>query len=118
MCFVNFFLLWSTYGHFATSACLMIDRAHLKGGFKGTMLLVVAMGRNNQIMSVSYRIAKNDQGAQSRSHGSYKKKLHYYIGDLQPLTFISDRASSIVMSIANIFRMCIMVFVVLIFCQT
>nr|GFB20998.1 transposase, MuDR, MULE transposase domain protein [Tanacetum cinerariifolium] len=41
---------------------LMIDAAHLKGLYKGTNLVVVAMDGNNQIMPIDFGICKGETG--------------------------------------------------------
>ncbi|GJT27356.1 hypothetical protein Tco_0907631 [Tanacetum coccineum] len=41
---------------------LMIDAAHLKGLYKGTNLVAVAMDGNNQIMPIAFGICKGETG--------------------------------------------------------
>ncbi|XP_021985536.1 uncharacterized protein LOC110881641 [Helianthus annuus] len=41
---------------------VIIDAAHLKGEFKGTLFLAVGMDGNNQILLISYRIGKSEDG--------------------------------------------------------
>lgn len=78
----------------------MLDGAHLKGDFKGTMLLAVAMDGNNQIMPLAYGICKSES---LENWSLFLLRLRDCIGDSEHLTFISDRAQAIATSIANIF---------------
>ncbi|XP_022041052.1 uncharacterized protein LOC110943622 [Helianthus annuus] len=41
---------------------VIIDAAHLKGEFKGTLFLAVRMDGNNQILPISYGIGKSEDG--------------------------------------------------------
>ncbi|KAJ9557066.1 hypothetical protein OSB04_011680 [Centaurea solstitialis] len=41
---------------------LIIDGAHLKGDYLGTMFLVVAMDANNQVVPISIGVAKSESG--------------------------------------------------------
>ncbi|XP_022032450.1 uncharacterized protein LOC110933539 [Helianthus annuus] len=41
---------------------VIIDAAHLKGEFKGTLFLAVGMDGNNQILPISYGIGKSEDG--------------------------------------------------------
>lgn len=78
---------------------LMIDIAHLKGVFKGTMLFVVVMYENNQIMHVSYGLSNSEC---TKSWSWFVQKLHECIRGMKPLTLISGRAPSIATTIENI----------------
>ncbi|XP_023758779.1 uncharacterized protein LOC111907227 [Lactuca sativa] len=79
---------------------LIIDGGHLKGEFKDTVLLAVTMDGQNQIMLVAYSICKSEC---TETWSWFLRKLHECIGNMEDLTFISDRAPSITTSIANIF---------------
>ncbi|XP_052621443.1 uncharacterized protein LOC128127114 [Lactuca sativa] len=76
---------------------LIIDGGHLKGEFKGTVLLVVTMDSQNQIM---HAICKSEC---METWSWFLRKLRECIGNVEDLTFIYDRAPSIATSIANIF---------------
>lgn len=78
----------------------MVDAAHLKGDFKGTMLLAVAMDGNNQILPVAYAICKSEC---TETWSWFMEKLHDCVGDMGSLSFISDRHAAIAAAIENIF---------------
>ncbi|XP_022032921.1 uncharacterized protein LOC110934032 [Helianthus annuus] len=71
---------------------IIIDAAHLKGEFKGTLFLAVGMDGNNQILPVGYGIGKSEDG---NSWTWFLSKLKDCIGDHPELAIISDRAPSI-----------------------
>ncbi|XP_023732222.1 uncharacterized protein LOC111880043 [Lactuca sativa] len=72
---------------------LIIDGGHLNGEFKGTMSLAVTMDGQNQIMPVAYAICKSEC---TETWSWFLRKLRECIGNVEDLTFISDRAPSIV----------------------
>nr|GEU30595.1 hypothetical protein [Tanacetum cinerariifolium] len=72
---------------------IMIDSAHLKGEFLGTMYLAVAMDGNNQIMPLAYRVGKSKI---FRSWDWFLRKLkECIIGKQDHLTIISDEAARV-----------------------
>ncbi|GKA26657.1 transposase, MuDR, MULE transposase domain protein [Tanacetum coccineum] len=79
---------------------LMIDAAHLKGVYKGTNLVVVAMDGNNQIVSISFGICKGETGP---CWSWWMSVLKECIGDNPNLLFISDRHPVIAMAVENEF---------------
>ena len=78
----------------------MVDAAHLKGEFKGHMLLAVAMDGNNQILPLAYGICKSES---LQSWTWFLTCLRRCIHIDEGLTFISDRAASIAGAIATVF---------------
>ena len=77
-----------------------MDVAHLKGKFKGKMFHAVAMDGNNQIFPIGYGIFKSES---EESWTWFLEKLHECIGEVEDLTFITDRAASIAISIIKVF---------------
>ncbi|XP_022041232.1 uncharacterized protein LOC110943808 [Helianthus annuus] len=71
---------------------VIIDAAHLKGEFKGTLFLAVGMDGNNQILPISYGIGKSEDG---ESWTWFLSKLKECIGEIPEMAIISDRANSI-----------------------
>ncbi|GKA58868.1 transposase, MuDR, MULE transposase domain protein [Tanacetum coccineum] len=67
---------------------LMIDAAHLKGLYKGTNLVAVAMDGNNQIVPIAFGICKGETGP---CWSWWMSVLKECIGDNPNLLFISDR---------------------------
>nr|KAJ0207898.1 hypothetical protein LSAT_V11C500268790 [Lactuca sativa] len=63
---------------------IIMDGAHLKGGFKGTILHAVAMDGNKQIVPVAHRICKKEIGL---TLTWFLEKLYDCVGDCQDLTF-------------------------------
>nr|KAJ0191791.1 hypothetical protein LSAT_V11C800447320 [Lactuca sativa] len=70
------------------------------GDFKGTILHAVAMDRNNHIVPLAHEICKKESGLTSTW---FLEKLYECIGDCQDLTFVTDRANVIWVSIENVF---------------
>lgn len=79
---------------------IIIDGAHLKGHFKGTMFLAVVMDGNNQILPVAYGIGKTESGD---CWTWFLSKLKECIGVSPGLAIISDRAASIDLAIRRVF---------------
>ncbi|GKB34678.1 transposase, MuDR, MULE transposase domain protein [Tanacetum coccineum] len=79
---------------------LMIDAAHLKGLYKGTNLVAVAMDGNNQIVPIAFGICKGETGP-CWSWGM--SVLRECIGDNQNLLIISDRHAAIALAVQNEF---------------
>nr|KAJ0189862.1 hypothetical protein LSAT_V11C800427370 [Lactuca sativa] len=77
-----------------------MDGAHLMGDFKGTILHVVAMDENNQIVPRVYEIRKKENGL---TWTWFLEKLYECVGDCQDLTFVTDRADAIRVSVENVF---------------
>ncbi|XP_022154925.1 uncharacterized protein LOC111022071 [Momordica charantia] len=71
-----------------TRRVIMVDGTHLKGKFKGVLLIGVAVDGNNQIYPLAFAIVDNESDA---SWKWFIKNLKDMIGDQQELVFISDR---------------------------
>ncbi|KAM0019757.1 putative MULE transposase domain-containing protein [Helianthus debilis subsp. tardiflorus] len=80
---------------------IIIDAAHLKGEFKGTLFLAVGMDENNQILPIAYGIGKSEDGA---SWTWFLSKLKGRVGEIPDMAIISDRANSIHLAVSNVFR--------------
>ncbi|GJT80741.1 transposase, MuDR, MULE transposase domain protein [Tanacetum coccineum] len=78
----------------------MIDAAHLKGLYKGTNLVAVAMDGNNQIVPIAFGICKGETGP---CWSWWMSVLKECIGDNPNLLFISDRHATITMAVENEF---------------
>nr|GFA77563.1 hypothetical protein [Tanacetum cinerariifolium] len=80
---------------------IIIDGAHLKGEYLGTMYLAVAMAGNNQILPLAYGVGKSET---FRSWDWFLRKIkECIIGKQDNLTIISDGAVSIATTINNVF---------------
>ncbi|XP_021995086.1 uncharacterized protein LOC110891922 [Helianthus annuus] len=79
---------------------VIIDAAHLKGEFKGTLFLAVAMDGNNQILPIAYGIGKSEDG---ESWTWFLSKLRECVGEIADMAIISDRANSIHVGVRNVF---------------
>ncbi|KAL7594741.1 hypothetical protein Lser_V15G28938 [Lactuca serriola] len=79
---------------------IIMDDVHLKGKYKGTILHVVAMDGNNQILPIGYGICPKET---TDSWTWFLEKLHECIGDVEGLTMVTDRAPAIDVSIQNVF---------------
>ncbi|GKA68880.1 transposase, MuDR, MULE transposase domain protein, partial [Tanacetum coccineum] len=79
---------------------LMIDAAHLKGIYKGTNLVAVAMDGNNQIVPIAFGICKGETGP---CWSWWMSVLKECIGDNPNLLFISDRHAAIALAVENEF---------------
>ncbi|KAJ9542643.1 hypothetical protein OSB04_029149 [Centaurea solstitialis] len=79
---------------------LIIDAAHLKGEYLGTMFLVVAMDGNNNIVPVALGVGRSETADEWIW---FLNKLKTCIGEPRELVFMSDRAASINAAITAIF---------------
>ncbi|GJR90002.1 transposase, MuDR, MULE transposase domain protein [Tanacetum coccineum] len=79
---------------------LMIDAAHLKGLYKGTNLVAMAMNGNNQIVPIAFGICKGETGP---CWSWWMSVLKECIGDNPNLLFISDRHAAIALAVENEF---------------
>ncbi|GJU28283.1 transposase, MuDR, MULE transposase domain protein [Tanacetum coccineum] len=79
---------------------LMIDAAHLKGLYKGTNLVAVAMDGNNQIVPIAFGICKGETGP---CWSWWMSVLKECIGDNPNLLFISDRHAAIALAVEKEF---------------
>ncbi|KAD3639985.1 hypothetical protein E3N88_29208 [Mikania micrantha] len=79
---------------------IIIDGAHLKDAFKGTMFLAVGMDGNNQILPIAFGVGKNESGD---AWTWFLSKLKDGIADHPELAIISDRASSIDLAIRTVY---------------
>ncbi|KAJ9546713.1 hypothetical protein OSB04_019256 [Centaurea solstitialis] len=78
---------------------LIIDAAHLKGAYLGTMFLVVAMDGNN-IVLVAFGVGRSDT---TDEWTWFLNMLKGCIGEPRGLVFMSDKAASINAAISAIF---------------
>ncbi|CAI9280968.1 unnamed protein product [Lactuca saligna] len=69
-----------------------MDGAHLKGIYKVTILHAIAMDGNNQILPIGYGICPKET---TDSWTWFLEKLNECIGDLEGLTLLTDKATSI-----------------------
>lgn len=79
---------------------IIIDGAHLKGSFKGTMFLAVGMDGNNNIFPIAFGVGKSESGD---SWTWFLSRLRECVGDNPNLAIISDRAKSIDIGISHAF---------------
>nr|GEW98397.1 hypothetical protein [Tanacetum cinerariifolium] len=80
---------------------IIIDGAHIKGEFFGTMYLADVMDGNNNILPLAYRVGKFKT---FRSSDWFLRKLkECIIGKQDHLTIISDGAVYIALAIKNVF---------------
>nr|GFC17115.1 transposase, MuDR, MULE transposase domain protein [Tanacetum cinerariifolium] len=75
---------------------LMIDAAHLKGLYKGTNLVALAMDGNNQIVPIAFGICKGETGP---CWSWWMSVLKECISDNPNLLFISDRHAAIALAV-------------------
>ncbi|GKA74358.1 transposase, MuDR, MULE transposase domain protein [Tanacetum coccineum] len=78
---------------------LMIDAAHLKGLYKGTNMVVVAMDGNNQIVPIAFGICKWETYP---CWSWWMSVLKECIGDKPNLLFISDRHAAIALAMNSL----------------
>ncbi|GKG41001.1 transposase, MuDR, MULE transposase domain protein, partial [Tanacetum coccineum] len=78
----------------------MIDVAHLKGLYKGTNFVAVAMDGNNQIVPIAFGICK---GETSLCWTWWMSVLRECIGDNPNLLFISNRHAAISLAVEKEF---------------
>nr|KAJ0215328.1 hypothetical protein LSAT_V11C300126120 [Lactuca sativa] len=79
---------------------IIMDGAHLKGKYKDIILHAVTMDGNNQILPIGYGICPKEN---TDSWTWFLEKLHEYIGDVEALTMVTNRAPAIAVSIQNVF---------------
>ncbi|KAJ9566957.1 hypothetical protein OSB04_002923 [Centaurea solstitialis] len=79
---------------------LIIDAAHLKGAYLGTMFLVVAMDGNNNIVPVAFGVGRSET---TDEWTWFLNMLKGCIGEPRGLVFMSDRDASINAAISAIF---------------
>ncbi|KAJ9541579.1 hypothetical protein OSB04_028085 [Centaurea solstitialis] len=79
---------------------LIIDAAHLKGAYLGTMFLVVAMDGNSNIVPVAFGVGRSETADEWTW---FLNMLKGCIGEPRGLVFMSDRAASINAAISAIF---------------
>ncbi|XP_042758088.1 uncharacterized protein LOC122197947 [Lactuca sativa] len=80
---------------------IIMDGAHLKGKYKGTILHAVAMDGNNQILHIGYGICPKET---TDSWTWFLEKLHECIGDVEGLIMVTGTAPAIAISIQNLVR--------------
>ncbi|KAJ9555902.1 LOW QUALITY PROTEIN: hypothetical protein OSB04_010516 [Centaurea solstitialis] len=79
---------------------IIIDGAHLKGRYSGTMFLAVAMDGNNQVVPIAIGVAKSESG----EHWTwFLSMLRECIGEMEGLVFMSDRAAAIHQAINTVY---------------
>ena len=79
---------------------LIIDAAHLKGPYLGTMFLFVAMDGNNNIVPIAFGVGRSETADEWTWFLTMLKRC---IGEPEGLVFMSDRAASINAAITAIF---------------
>ncbi|XP_022854170.1 uncharacterized protein LOC111375567 [Olea europaea var. sylvestris] len=79
---------------------ICVDGSHLKGPYKGTLLLVTAQDANKQIYPLAWGIVDAET---NRSWMWFMSNLKELIGDSAELVFVSDRKNSISNAIARLF---------------
>ncbi|KAJ9561851.1 hypothetical protein OSB04_007011 [Centaurea solstitialis] len=79
---------------------IIIDGAHLKGRYSGTMFLAIAMDGNNQVVPIAIGVAKFESG----EHWTWLlSMLRECIGEMEGLVFMSDRAAAIHQAINTVY---------------
>ncbi|XP_038875106.1 uncharacterized protein LOC120071190 [Benincasa hispida] len=71
---------------------IIVDGTHLKGKYKGTMLVGVAIDNNNQLYPLAYAIVDNEN---DRALMWFTMNLKTVIGECLNLLFVSDRGQNI-----------------------
>lgn len=79
---------------------LIIDAAHLKGPYLGTMFLAVAMDGNDNIVPIAFGVGKSET---SEEWTWFLYMLRECIGAMEALVFMSDRAPAISAAISEVF---------------
>ncbi|KAL3502784.1 hypothetical protein ACH5RR_037233 [Cinchona calisaya] len=73
---------------------LCVDGTHLRGEYRGKLLIAVALDTNNQILPVAYAIVDEET---IQSWGWFMEQLrHHVVRDLETVCIISDRHRGIV----------------------
>ncbi|KAJ9555576.1 LOW QUALITY PROTEIN: hypothetical protein OSB04_010190 [Centaurea solstitialis] len=79
---------------------LIIDCAHLKGDYLGTMFLAVAMDANNQVVPIAIGVAKSESGD---SCTYFFQMLRRCIGEMEGLVFMTDRSGPLSQAINTVY---------------
>ncbi|XP_022147768.1 uncharacterized protein LOC111016623 [Momordica charantia] len=79
---------------------LVIDGAHLKGKYKGVILIASSVDGNNQIYPVAFGIVDKES---DNSWTWFLDQVKSAIGEVDGLVFVSDRHQAINNSVANVF---------------
>ena len=79
---------------------LIIDGAHLKGDYLGTMFLAVAMDANNQVVPIAIGVAKSESG---ESCTYFFEMLRRCIGEMEGLVFMTDRSGALRQAINTVY---------------
>ncbi|KAJ9545689.1 hypothetical protein OSB04_025396 [Centaurea solstitialis] len=79
---------------------VVIDGAHLKGRYLGTMFLAVGMDANNRCVPISFGVGRSENNETWTWFLSMFKEC---VGDIEGMVFISDRAPSIKYAIETVF---------------
>ncbi|XP_038882374.1 uncharacterized protein LOC120073641 [Benincasa hispida] len=79
---------------------IIVNGSHLKGKYKGTMLVGVSMDGNNQVYPLAYDIGDNET---DRAWKWFMSNLKCVIGEPPNLVFVPDRAVSIGNAIHAVF---------------
>nr|GEX92260.1 transposase, MuDR, MULE transposase domain protein [Tanacetum cinerariifolium] len=93
-------LRWYSYVMVLRWPLIIIDAAHLKGRYKGTNLVVVAMDGNNQIVPIAVGVIQGETGA---SWTWFLSRLKECIGKVPNMCIISNRHPSIILACQMIF---------------
>ncbi|KAJ9555951.1 hypothetical protein OSB04_010565 [Centaurea solstitialis] len=79
---------------------VVIDGAHLKGRYLGTMFLAVGMDANNRCVPISFGVGRSENNETWTWFLSMFKEC---VGDIEGMVFISDRDPSIKYAIETVF---------------
>ena len=79
---------------------IVVDGAHLKGEYKGNMLVAVGTDGNNQILPIAFAICRSET---NENWILFFQKLYESIGEIHGLCVISDRNQGIENACALIF---------------
>lgn len=79
---------------------ICVERSHLKGEYKGKLLVAVAQDVNLQIYPIARRIVDGETNA---SWDWFFKKLKDVVDDSEMLVFVSDRKTSIKRAISRLY---------------
>jgi hypothetical protein len=79
---------------------ICVDGSHLKGPYKGTLLLATAQDANKQIYPLAWGIVDAET---NKSWMWFLSNLKDLIGDSDELVFVSDRKTSIEKAISHLF---------------
>jgi len=91
--FVNHLILQiQTFRSQLLRKVIIIDGAHLKGDYLGTMFLAVGMDANNQVVPIAIGVSKSESG---ESCTYFLEMLKKCIGEMDGLVFMTDRSKSL-----------------------